>query len=107
MDKVGVKINDRAIKPCHCVSSKGRTKVNPIHMGQFGVAQGWGGEGVGQKDPLPKICHTYPSVMKLDTIMPYLKKTQKYMNHVTHLLSSSDISIFFIGNQQILLYQKI
>ena len=29
------------------------------------------------------------------------------MNHVTHPLSSADISIFFTGNQQILLYQEI
>ena len=27
--------------------------------------------------PLPKICHTYPEVMKLGTVIPYLKKIQK------------------------------
>ena len=42
-------------------------------MGNFGAAYGWGG----QKDPLPKICHTYPTMMKLGTVMPYLKKVQK------------------------------
>ena len=42
-------------------------------MGIFGAAQGWGG----QKGPLPKICHTYPTVMKLGTIIPYPKKIQK------------------------------
>ena len=34
-------------------------------MGIFGAAHGWG--GVGKKAPLPKICHTYPRMMKLDT----------------------------------------
>ena len=57
-------------------------------MGLFGTADGWGGE---QKGPLPKFCHTYPTKMKLDTVILYLKKTLKYMNHVTHLLSSADI----------------
>ena len=33
-------------------------------------------------------------MMKLDKVMPYLKKTQKYINHVTHLLSSANICIF-------------
>ena len=60
-------------------------------MGLFGAAHGWGAK----KAPLPKICHTYPAIMKLGTVIPYLKKTQKkYMNHVTHSLSPADISIF-------------
>ena len=34
--------------------------------------------GEGQKDlPLPKICHTYPKMIKLGTVIPYLKKIQK------------------------------
>ena len=46
------------------------------------------------KKPLSKICHKYLTVMKLDTIIPYLKKTQKDINHVIEPLSSADISIF-------------
>ena len=42
-------------------------------MGLFGAAYGW----VGQKGPLPKICHTYPTNMKFDTIIPYVKKIKK------------------------------
>ena len=34
------------------------------------------GEG-GKKAPLSKICHTYPTTMKLDTLISYLKKIQK------------------------------
>ena len=30
-----------------------------------------------EKDPVPKTCCTYPTMMKLDTVGPYLKKTQK------------------------------
>ena len=32
--------------------------------------------------------------MKLDTVIPYLKKKKKNVNHVTHTLSSADTSIF-------------
>ena len=46
-------------------------------MGIFGAAHGWGW-GVGQKDPpLPKICRTYLTMMKLGTAIAYLKKIQK------------------------------
>ena len=48
-------------------------------MGFFGAAHG---------------THTYPTMMKLGTVIPYLKKIQKYMNHLTHPVSSADISIF-------------
>ena len=40
--------------------------VNPI-QGIFGTAHGWA-------DSLPKICQTYPKMMKLGTVIPYLKK---------------------------------
>ena len=40
-----------------------------------------------------QICYTYPTIMKFVTVIPHLKKIQKYMNHVTHPLSSIDISI--------------
>ena len=37
---------------------------------------------------------TYPTMMKLDTVIPYLKKIQKKLNHVIHRLKFADISIF-------------
>ena len=43
-------------------------------MDLFGAALGW---GWAKKDPLPKIFHTYPTMMKLGIIIPYLKKTQR------------------------------
>ena len=56
-------------------------------MGFFGPADGWRGGG----RSIPKICHTYPTMMRLGTAIPYLKKTQKiYKSRDTSL----GISIF-------------
>ena len=48
----------------------------------------------GEKAPLLKIGQTYSVMIKLGTIIPYLKKMQKMYDHVTHLLISADISMF-------------
>ena len=53
------------------------------------------------------ICHTYPKMTKLDTVILYLKKIQKIYKPRDTPLSSADISIFLTGNQQLLLYQEI
>ena len=45
-----------------------------FRMGIFGAADGLGGGGRGKKDPLPKICHTNATTMKLGTVIPYLKR---------------------------------
>ena len=37
---------------------------------------GGGGEGE-TPTPFPKICHTYPTIMKLGTVIPYPKKIKK------------------------------
>ena len=50
------------------------SKLTLFRMGLFGAAHGWEG---GQKIPLPEIFHTYPAVIKLGTVIPYLKKVQK------------------------------
>ena len=44
-----------------------------LRMGLFGAANGW----EDKKAPIPKICHTYPAVIKLGTVIPYLKKIRK------------------------------
>ena len=52
------------------------------------------------------LCHAYPTMMKLGTVIPYLKKIQK-------IYESRDTPPdfyrhqIFTGNQQILLYQEI
>ena len=56
-------------------------------MGFFGAAHGLRGEKV----ILPKICHTYPTMMKLDTVIPHLKSSKIYINHVTYPLNFANI----------------
>ena len=41
-------------------------------MSLCAAAHGWVG-----KKPLPKICCTYPTMMKLRAVIPYLKEIQK------------------------------
>ena len=60
-----------------------------FRMGFFGVTHGYrGGGGAGLLAPLPKICFTYPTMMKLGTVIPYLRKIQK-------LYKSRDTSLEF------------
>ena len=49
-------------------------RLTLFRMGFFGAAHGWGGGGGGKNVPLPKICHTYPTITKLGPVIPYLKK---------------------------------
>ena len=51
--------------------------VNPVEDGLFWGCSRIGGEGRGKKASLPKICHTYPTMMKLGTVIPYPKKILK------------------------------
>ena len=53
-------------------------------MDLFGATHGFGGK---KAPPLHKMCHTYPTKMKLGTVIPYLKKAQK-------IYGSADINIF-------------
>ena len=63
-------------------SSELLAQLTLFRIGFAGAAHGWGAK----KDPLPKICHTYPTIMKLGIVIPYLKKFQKlYESHDTPL----------------------
>ena len=46
-----------------------------FRIGYFGSARGW--ERAKKTSLLPKICHTYPTTIKLGTVLPYLKKIKK------------------------------
>ena len=56
-------------------------------MGFFGAGHGWcvcvcvwregWGRGGANRHPIPKISHTYPTMIKLGTVITYLKKIQK------------------------------
>ena len=41
-----------------------------------------------------KLSQTCPTMTRLGTVIPYIKKTYKYMNHVTNNLRSGGTSIF-------------
>ena len=59
------------------MSSQGNniTLLTLFRMGFFGAAHGWTGDDL--FGPLSKICHTFPIIMKLGTVIPYLRKIQK------------------------------
>ena len=65
-------------------------------MGLCGAAHGWGDT---KKGPLPKPCHTYPTMVELGAVMPYLRRIQNNINQVTHIWNSTDTSILFTGSQ--------
>ena len=49
-----------------------------FRMDLFGAVHGWGRQKATHSPPvLPKIWHTYPTMMKLGTVIPYVKKMQK------------------------------
>ena len=48
---------------------------NPIQDGHYRGYSGMGGRA--KRAPLPKIYCTYPTMMKLGTVIPYLKKIRK------------------------------
>ena len=78
-------------------------------MGFFGAAYIWGrGRLKAPPSLLPKICYIYSTMMKLYSCnSPKENLENVYIYHVTHSLSSADISIFLIGNWQFSLYQEI
>ena len=57
--------------------------------------------------PLPKTSLTYPTMMQLDTDIPYLKKIQREYESRDTPLKICCHQHFFTENQQILLYQEI
>ena len=73
-------------------------------MAFLGAAHGWGGGGLA---PLPKIRHTYPTMMKLGTVTAYLRKIQKMYKSRDTFLDSCRHPHFFTGNQQILPNQEV
>ena len=47
------------------------------HDIQNNIQDGWGTDGRVKNSSLPKIYHTYPAMIKLGTVIPYLRKFQK------------------------------
>ena len=61
------------------VKVKNQEKQNKITFNpiQDGLSWGCSQMGVGKKAALLKICHTYPTMMKIGTVISYLIKIQK------------------------------
>ena len=66
-----------------------------------------GGAGAFCPCPLPKIRHTNPTMMKLGTVMSYLRKIQKMYKSRDAPLGFCWHQHFFTGNHQIVLHQEI
>ena len=56
-----------------------------------------------KKTPLPKICHTYPTIKKLGKVIPYIKKTQKIHESRDTPPVSADISSFSLESTNFLM----
>ena len=78
----------------------------PIQDGLFGGSSRMMGGGV-LFGPHPKICHIYPTMMKLGTVIPYLRRIQKIHKSREASLEFCWYQHFFTGNWQILLHQEI
>ena len=78
------------------LGEKQENYINHIQDGLFrGCSRMRGGRGGAKRPPpLPKICHTYLTMMKLGTVMSYSKKIQKINKSRDTPLSSADISSF-------------
>ena len=76
----------------------------------FYFYSGWAFSGLlmdrGKKNSLPKICHTYPTMMKPSIVIFYLKKIQKISESPDTILTFWWHPHFFTGNQ-ILICQEI
>ena len=69
---------------------------------------GKGGGGAKAKEPKPpKICHAYSTIMKLGTVIPYLKKIQQIYESRNAFLEFSWHQHFSPEINKILLYQKL
>ena len=75
-------------------------------MGFYRAAHGWG-EWWQKGNPLPKICWTYPTMLKLGTVNTLANEDQKRYGSRNTRLKFCWNQQFFTGNQQILVYQKI
>ena len=71
-----------------------RVTVSPFKGKAFPGLLTDGGGGAKRSPTDPNNSHTYPIIMKLGTVIFYLKKIQKCRNYVIHTLNSADICIF-------------
>ena len=82
-------------------------KFNPNSFSSIQDGYFRGCSRMGKGPSFPKICHTHPTMMKLGTVTPYLKKIQKIYKSYDTSPEFCWHQHFFTGNQQILFYQEI
>ena len=63
-----------------------------FRMGLFRAAYGW------REVPLTKICHACPIVMKIGTVIPYLKRIQ-------NIYKSDDTTLEFCSHQHFVMFE--
>ena len=78
--------------------------LTSFRMGILGAAREWGGN---KKAALPKFCHTYPTMMRLRIVIPYLKKIQKIYDSYDTPLEFCWHQHFFTTNLQIPTFVEI
>ena len=94
----------------HPVVKKSTLSSYSINPTQDGPLVGLLTNGGGQKAPSPRLCkirHTYPTLMKLGTVVSFPKKIQKIHKSSDTPLEFCWHQHFLTGNQQFLLYQEI
>ena len=89
------------------LSAKVWWKVNPIQDGLFWGCSRMEEGGEAWRTLLTKICYTYPTMMKIGTVIPYLKKIQKLFELRDAPLEFCWHQHFFTENQKIVLYHEI
>ena len=72
-------------------------------MGLFGAGHGWV-ELAKTPAPLPKICYSYSTIMKLGTAIKETQLLAPYLKKIQELYKPRDI--FFTKNKSFLLYWK-
>ena len=82
-----------------CIKRSSFSWLTLFRVGLFGTAHRWGGGGGGKKAPLPQTCHIYPTMIKLCTVIPYLKEDPKNIWITWHTSWILLTSAFFARNQ--------
>ena len=94
-----------------CYKNGEFSKFNSIQYWPFWGCLRIGEHMWGKKAPIPKICQTYSTMMKLGTVIPLTQiRSKKYTNKVTHPMSSTIIfsllSIYFKLTNYIYIVRK-
>ena len=74
-------------------------------MGFLRAAHGWKGGVLFAL--LPKICHTYAAMIKLDTVIPYLRKTKRICGYVVFKRIANCNNIVIVNPLNLMINKRI